>query len=46
MKKLISKNYNYRMIKSPLYILNTEDNISTLKKNEQRKYANDVKRGK
>ena len=46
MKKLISKNYNYRMIKSPLYILNTEDNISTLKKNEQRKHANDVKRGK
>jgi glycosyltransferase involved in cell wall biosynthesis len=46
MKKLITENYNYRMIKSPLYILNTENNISTLKKNEQKKYANDVKRGK
>lgn len=41
---LIKANYKIRTIKEPLYYLNTENNISTLKLNEQQYYADCVRK--
>ena len=43
---LLNKGYDFRVVKEPLYILNTENNISTLNYDAQKKYAKDVKRGR
>ena len=43
-KDLLSKNKKFKYIKEPLYRLNTQNNISTLKKIEQDFYSNFVKR--
>ena len=41
---LLKRNKKFKYIKEPLYMLNTENNISTLKKVEQDFYSNLVKR--
>lgn len=41
---LLNGNYRYSVINNPLYILNMTNNISTIKKEEQKYYANCVKR--
>ena len=41
---LINANYKIKTIKEPLYYLNTENNISTLKLNEQQYYADCVRK--
>jgi len=46
MIKLLNKGYSFKVVKEPLYMLNTENNISTLNYQEQKKYAEDAKRGK
>jgi glycosyltransferase EpsE len=46
MIKLINEGFKFKVLKKPLYVLNTENNISTLNSSEQQKYANDAKRGK
>ena len=43
-KDLLNRNKKFKYIKEPLYRLNTENNISTLKKVEQDFYSNLVKR--
>lgn len=43
---LINQGFKFKVLKKPLYVLNTENNISTLKFLEQQKYAKDAKRGK
>jgi|TARA_B110000444_G_C18800540_1_gene577222 glycosyltransferase involved in cell wall biosynthesis len=45
MKDLILNNYDIRILKDPLYILNMKDNISTNFKDKQQYYANCVKKG-
>jgi len=42
--RLINSNYNFDVIKKPLYILNTKNNISSLKKIEQSYYAECVRK--
>ncbi len=42
--RLINSNYDYDVIKKPLYILNTKNNISSLKKVEQSYYAECVRK--
>lgn len=44
MKDLIDKKYKFRVLKEPLYILNMEDNISTLKSSEQEQFAKLVRK--
>ncbi len=44
--RLIKSGYKYDVISEPLYLLNTKDNISTLKKNEQAYYAECVRKNK
>ncbi|MAL65457.1 MAG: hypothetical protein CMF94_05085 [Candidatus Marinimicrobia bacterium] len=44
MTDLIKSNYKVKILKEVLYELNTENNISTNKKNEQAYYANCVRR--
>lgn len=39
MRRLLMNRYKYKFIRKPLYILNTSNNISSLKKEEQQKYA-------
>jgi hypothetical protein len=46
MKDLISKDYKIGFIKEPLYLLNLENNISQLYKEEQGYYASCVKKNK
>jgi len=41
--KLIKNKYNVKTLKEPLYVLNTTNNISTYKKQEQQYYADCVK---
>tara|TARA_Y100000992_G_scaffold66261_1_gene40939 strand:+ start:1010 stop:1699 length:690 start_codon:yes stop_codon:yes gene_type:complete len=43
MKDLISKKYKYKFLKKPYYVLNTENNISTLNKEQQKYYADCVR---
>tara|TARA_B100001057_G_C22667427_1_gene878412 strand:- start:118 stop:825 length:708 start_codon:yes stop_codon:yes gene_type:complete len=42
---LIDKGYKFKDIKKPLYILNMNDNISSLKQNQQKYYADCVRKG-
>ena len=44
MSDLISSNFKIKIIKTPLYILNTKNNISTKFKKEQQYYSNCVKK--
>lgn len=44
MYDLIEKGYKVKIIKKPLYILNMEGNISIEKKDEQKYYAECVRR--
>ena len=44
MSDLLKKGYKYRIINNPLYKLNTKNNISELKKTEQKYYADCVKK--
>ena len=44
-RDLILKDYDIRILKDPLYILNMKDNISTNFKDKQQYYANCVKKG-
>ena len=46
MIKLLNEGYSFKVVKEPLYMLNTENNISILNYQEQKKYAEDAKRGK
>ena len=43
MYDLIKKGYKFKTLRDKLYILNTKNNLSTLKKNEQHYYATCVK---
>jgi len=43
---LLNKGYKFRVLKEPLYLLNTKNNISTLNYLDQKKYAKYAKRGK
>lgn len=43
-KDLLSKNKKFKHIKEPLYRLNTQNNISTFKKREQKFYSDAIKR--
>lgn len=43
MYDLIKKGYKFKTLRDKLYILNTKNNLSTLKKNEQQYYATCVK---
>lgn len=45
-KDLIRQNFNFKVISSPLYSLNTLNNISSNKKKEQHYYSNCVKNNK
>lgn len=45
-KDLIKRNFNFKVISSPLYYLNTINNISSNKKKEQHYYARCVKNNK
>jgi len=45
-KDLIRQNFNFKVISSPLYSLNTLNNISSNKKKEQHYYSNCVKHNK
>lgn len=44
MSDLVKKNYKTKIIKEPLYVLNQKDNISTNFKNNQKYFANCVKK--
>lgn len=44
MSDLLKKGYKYKIINNPLYMLNTKNNISELKKTEQKYYADCVKK--
>jgi glycosyltransferase involved in cell wall biosynthesis len=44
--RLIKSGYKYDVVKEPLYLLNTKDNISSLKKKEQSYYAECVRKNK
>ena len=46
MKDLVVSNYNIQIMKKPLYILNTENNISSNYKSEQQYFADCVKKNK
>ena len=41
---MLDKNYRYKKINKPLYLLNMENNISSNKKEEQDYYATCVKK--
>ena len=41
---LLKENYRHKTIRSPLYTLNMTDNISSLKKNQQKYYFECVKK--
>ena len=44
MSDLISGNYNVRILKDPLYLLNQKNNISNINKFEQKYYADCVRK--
>ena len=44
MKDLIKKNYKFKIINECLYFLNMKNNISTLKKDEQKYYSECVRK--
>jgi len=44
--RLIESGYKYDVVREPLYLLNTKDNISSLKKKEQNYYAECVRKNK
>lgn len=46
MIELLKRGYSFKVNKEPLYLLNTENNISKLNYQEQKKYALKAKRGK
>ena len=45
-KDLLNKNYKYKVISTPLYYLNSKNNISSNKKKEQYYYADCVRKNK
>ena len=44
-KDAMMNNYQIKYLNKAMYLLNTKDNISTLNKNEQKYYANCIKKG-
>jgi hypothetical protein len=44
MSDLISGNYNVKILKDPLYLLNQTNNISNINKFEQKYYADCVRK--
>ena len=44
MSDLISGNYNVKILKDPLYLLNQKNNISNINKFEQKYYADCVRK--